>query len=94
LSCCRVGAILLATLIAVGVSNANAQSFNLNTTDDSVSIGGMLFAKLETLRAQQRSGEAAEVCHRLILQRTFVHVTSKIHPVAKLVVVLGSSMQK
>jgi hypothetical protein len=59
---CRVGAIMLATLIAGRVPSANAQSISLDTvtfktTDDGLSIPGMFFAKLETLHAKHMSGE-------------------------------------
>jgi hypothetical protein len=66
---CRIGAFMLATLIAGGVPKANAQSISLDNvtfkaTDDGLSIPGMFFAKLETMHAKHMSGEIGKVCLR------------------------------
>jgi hypothetical protein len=59
LRCCRVGAFMLATLM-VGVV-PNAYAVTLNSTDDGLSLAGMFFSKLETLRAKHMSGQIGKV---------------------------------
>jgi hypothetical protein len=51
LSTCRDRVFMLGILIASGGRKANAQGFNLNTTDHNVSAVAMLLARLKTLRA-------------------------------------------
>jgi hypothetical protein len=57
---------MLATLIAGGVPKVNSQSISLDTVplekvDDNLSIAGMFFAKLETIRAKHMSGDTRKV---------------------------------
>jgi hypothetical protein len=49
----------LAAVIACGVPNTNADA--LDATDDGLSLAGMFFAKLETMRASLRSGDIGNV---------------------------------
>jgi hypothetical protein len=58
---CRVAVFVLSILIASGGRNANAEWFNLNTTEDDVAAVGMLLARLETLRAEQSGGGISKV---------------------------------
>jgi hypothetical protein len=61
LSLCRVGAIMLATLVASGLIHAYAQGITFNTTDDGMSLAGMFFAKLDSMNAKHMSGAMAKV---------------------------------
>jgi hypothetical protein len=58
---------MLASLLAGGVPNANAQNVSVsalafNSTDDGLSIAGMFFAKLDMMHAKHMSGKAEKVC--------------------------------
>jgi uncharacterized integral membrane protein len=61
---CRVGALMLATLIVGVVQNTNAVT--LNSTDDGLSLPGIFFAKLEALHAKHMSGDIGTVRLRAI----------------------------
>jgi hypothetical protein len=57
---------MLASLLAGGVPNANAQNVSVsalafNSTDDGLSIAGMFFAKLDMMHAKHMSGKAEKV---------------------------------
>jgi hypothetical protein len=58
---CRVEAFMLATLVASGLTNVNAQGITFNTTDDGMSLAGMFFAKLDSMNAKHMSGAMAKV---------------------------------
>jgi hypothetical protein len=70
LKSCRVGAFMVASLLAGRVPNTNAQGVSLsaiafNTTDDGLSIAGMFFAKLDKIHAKHMSGEIVKVSFHL-----------------------------
>jgi hypothetical protein len=52
---CRVGAFMLAAVMAGLLPDAKAST--LNTTDDGLSVAGIFFAKVETFHAKLMSGD-------------------------------------
>jgi hypothetical protein len=57
---------LLATIIAFGVPNTH--SATLNATEDGISLSGMFFSKLETMRSKLISGGTGNVRSQALLQ--------------------------